>query len=314
MRVPSYRALSDSGELEERVSRASDMLSPCSLCPRKCGADRAAGERGACHAGILPAVAAFCPHYGEERPLSGKHGSGTIFFTHCNLRCVYCQNHTISQQTCGREISCEDLADIMLELQEARCHNINLVSPTHVVPQILSAVEIAARKGLNIPLVYNTGTYDSLPALRLLEGVVDIYLPDTKYGKNEIGAVLSQVPDYTTVMKAALQEMHRQVGDLVCDHGLGVRGLLIRHLLLPANLSESAKIMHFIATRISLESYVNIMDQYRPDWRVLEKPDDPVIGLLNRPITRDEYSIAVGYAKREGLHRGIPDRIPEGLE
>jgi putative pyruvate formate lyase activating enzyme len=306
MQVPGYRELSDSGELAERVNRAFDLMSPCSLCPRECGADRAAGERGVCHAGILPAVAWFGPHHGEEPYLSGKYGSGTIFFTHCNLRCVYCQNHTISQQTCGREIGCENLADIMLELQEAKCHNINLVSPTHFVPQILSAVEIAAGKGLRIPLVYNTGTYDSLPALDLLDGVVDMYLPDTKYGNNEIGMALSQVPDYTTVMMAALKVMHRQVGDLVCKHGLGVRGLLIRHLVLPANLSDSAIIMHFIATRLSLGSYVNIMDQYRPDWKVLEKTNDPVIGLLNRPITGEEYSFAVGCAKREGLYRGIP--------
>lgn len=306
MQVPSYRELADSGELNERVSRAFDLMSPCALCPRECGADRASGERGFCHAGFLPAVASYNPHHGEEPPVSGKYGSGTIFFTHCNLRCAYCQNHTISQQTCGREISCEDLADIMLELQAEKCHNINLVSPTHFVPQILSAVGIAAGKGLSIPLVYNTGTYDSLSALHLLDGVVDMYLPDTKYGTNEIGAVLSQVPDYTTVMMAAIREMHRQVGDLVCDDGIGVRGLLIRHLVLPANLSDSAIIMHFIANEISSESYVTIMDQYRPFWKVLENPDDPVIGLLTRPITREEYSFAVGCAKREGLHRGIP--------
>ena len=314
MQVPSYRELSDSGELGERVRRAFDLISSCSLCPRKCGADRAEGERGFCHAGILPAVARYGPHHGEEPPISGIHGSGTIFFTHCNLRCAYCQNHAISQQTCGREISCEDLADIMLELQDEKCHNINLVSPTHVVPQILSAVEIAAGNGLNIPLVYNTGSYDSLPVLRLLDGIVDMYLPDTKYGRNEIGALLSQIPDYTTVMMTALREMHRQVGDLVCDRGLGVRGLLIRHLVLPGNLAGSEIVMHFIATEISRGSFVNIMDQYRPVWKALELSDDPVFRQMSRPITRDEYSFAVGCARREGLTRGIPDaQGPAGL-
>jgi putative pyruvate formate lyase activating enzyme len=305
MQVPSYRELSDSGELEERADRAFDLMSPCTLCPRECRVDRTRGERGACHAGILPAVASYGPHHGEEPPVSGRYGSGTIFFTHCNLRCTYCQNHTISQETCGREIGCGDLADIMLELQGLNCHNINLVSPTHVVPQILGAVAIAAKKGLNIPLVYNTGTYDSLSVLRLLDGVIDIYMPDTKYGRNEIGAVLSNVPDYTTVMEAALQEMHRQVGDLVCEHMIAVKGLLIRHLVLPGDLADSGVIMHYIATKISPASYVNIMDQYRPQWKVTEKTDHPVVGMMNRPITLQEYSYAIDCAKKEGLSRGI---------
>ncbi|HVP94800.1 MAG TPA: radical SAM protein [Methanoregulaceae archaeon] len=305
MQVPSYRELSDSGELEERAGRAFDLISPCVLCPRKCGVDRAGGERGACHAGILPAVASYGPHYGEEPPLSGRCGSGTIFFTHCNLRCIYCQNHTISQQTCGREISCGNLADIMLELQDLNCHNINLVSPTHVVPQILSAVGIAAKKGLAIPLVYNTGTYDALPALRLLDGVVDIYMPDTKYGRNEIGSVLSNVPDYTTVMEDALYEMHRQVGDLTCNQSIAVRGLLIRHLVLPDNLADTGIIMHYISTTISRASYINIMDQYRPVWKVHDEADNTVIRQMNRSITAEEYAFAVGCAKKEGLYRGI---------
>ena len=305
MQVPSYRELSDSGELEERACRAFELMSPCTLCPRNCGADRVGGERGACHTGILPTVASYGPHFGEEPPLSGSRGSGTIFFTHCNLRCVYCQNHTISQETCGREIGCSDLADIMLELQELNCHNINLVSPSHVVPQILSAVGIAARKGLDIPLVYNTGTYDALPALRLLDGVVDIYMPDMKYGRNEIGMILSKVPDYATVMQDALAEMYRQVGDLRCEHAIAVRGLLIRHLVLPAGLADSRIIMHIIASKISRESYINIMDQYRPAWKVKDETTDPVMRSLNRQVTREEYACAVECAKREGLYRGI---------
>jgi putative pyruvate formate lyase activating enzyme len=313
MPVPSYRELSDSGELEERADRAFDLMSPCTLCPRECGVDRAGGERGACHAGILPAVASYGPHHGEEPPVSGRFGSGTIFFTHCNLRCVYCQNHTISQQTCGREIGCGDLADIMLELQGLNCHNINLVSPTHMAPQILAAVGIAAKKGLDIPLIYNTGTYDALPVLKLFDGVIDIYMPDTKYGRNEIGAVLSNVPDYATVMMTALQEMHRQAGDLVCEHGIAAKGLLIRHLVLPGDLADSGIIMHYIAAKLSTASYVNIMDQYRPRWKVTEQTDHPVVRMMNRPITREEYSYAVYCAKKEGLSRGIQgfgDRFP----
>ena len=305
MHRPSYRELSDSGELKERVERGFNLMKSCSLCPRRCGVDRTGGEQGACHTGLLPAVASYGPHFGEETPLVGRYGSGTIFFTHCNLRCVYCQNHTISQQVCGREISCEDLADIMLELQALRCHNINLVSPTHVVPQILSAVEIAAERGLSIPLVYNTGTYDAVATLKLLEGVVDIYMPDTKYGRNEPGNELSGVPDYTTVMQDALKEMHRQAGNLVCEHSLATGGLLIRHLVLPANLANSEIIMHYIGTAISRDSYINIMDQYRPVWKVNDETDNTVIRQMNRSITAEEYAFAVGCAKKEGLYRGI---------
>jgi putative pyruvate formate lyase activating enzyme len=305
MNIPSYRELSDSGELGERVEKANDLMNSCSLCPRNCGIDRSGGERGACHTGLLPAVASYGPHFGEEPPLVGRYGSGTVFFTHCNLRCVYCQNHTISQQVCGREISCEDLADIMLELQALRCHNINLVSPTHVVPQILSAVEIAAEKGLSIPLVYNTGTYDAVPVLKLLEGVIDIYMPDTKYGRNEAGNELSRVPDYATVMKDALLEMHRQAGNLVCEDSIAARGLLIRHLVLPANLANSEIIMHYIGSAISRDSYLNIMDQYRPAWKVKEETVNPILLQMNRPISREEYQYAVGCAREEGLYRGI---------
>ena len=280
-------------------------MSPCTLCPRNCGADRAGGERGACHTGILPTVASYGPHFGEEPPLSGSRGSGTIFFTHCNLRCVYCQNHTISQETCGREIGCSDLADIMLELQELNCHNINLVSPSHVVPQILSAVGIAARKGLDIPLVYNTGTYDALPALRLLDGVVDIYMPDMKYGRNEIGMILSKVPDYATVMRDALAEMYRQVGDLRCEHAIAVRGLPIRYLgtsRRPGRQRDHHA--HYCVKDFPGELY----QHHGPVQAGLEGKgwdNRSVMRSLNRQVTLGEYAYAVECAKREGLYRGI---------
>jgi putative pyruvate formate lyase activating enzyme len=307
MSIPSYLELFHQGVLRERVEKAYELLSSCTVCPRQCGVNRLEGGTGSCHTGLLSAVASYGPHFGEESPLVGHYGSGTIFFTHCTLRCSYCQNYTISQQVCGREISCDDLADIMLELQGMKCHNINLVSPTHVVPQILSAVEIAASKGLFIPLVYNTGTYDMVTTLRLLDGVVDIYMPDTKYGQDDIGKELSGVPDYTTVMKEALLEMHRQVGDLVCGEGIAARGMIIRHLVLPDNLAGSEIVMDYIGSRISRDSYVNIMAQYRPVWRVVEKTDNPLFLQMQRPVTLKEYYYAVACARKAGLHRGFEE-------
>jgi putative pyruvate formate lyase activating enzyme len=252
---------------------------------------------------MLPVVSSYGPHFGEEPPLVGTHGSGTIFFAHCNMSCVYCQNYSISQEGEGRPVSCEDLAHIMLELQDAGCHNINLVSPTHVVPQILSALEIAVPRGLKLPLVYNTGTYDSVETLALLDGVVDIYMPDAKYGRDEIALALSGIPDYTRVMRGALREMHRQVGDLVCKDGVAVTGMIIRHLVLPDNLASSEIVMEWIAREISKESYVNIMAQYRPVWHVMDKPSEPIFRQMERPITRDEFRYSIDCARKAGLHR-----------
>jgi putative pyruvate formate lyase activating enzyme len=225
------------------------------------------------------------------------------------MSCVYCQNYSISQKGEGRPVSCEDLAHIMLELQDAGCHNINLVSPTHVVPQILSALEIAIPRGLKLPLVYNTGTYDSVETLALLDGVVDIYMPDAKYGRDEIALALSGIPDYTRVRRDALREMHRQVGDLVCNDGVAVRGMIIRHLVLPHNLANSEIVMEWIAKEISTESYVNIMAQYRPSWRVVEQTNEPLFLLLGRPITRDELQYAIKCARKAGLHRGFEEEV-----
>jgi putative pyruvate formate lyase activating enzyme len=302
---PSYLSLWRSGELRERIKKAYDILSSCRICPRQCRVNRQESGTGACRTGLLPLVSSYGPHFGEEPPLTGRNGSGTIFFTNCNLACVYCQNYTISQQGCGRQVSTEELAMIMRELQDMGCHNINLVSPTHVVPQILAALEIAASWGLRLPLVYNTGTYDSPDTLALLDGVIDIYMPDTKYGQEAIALALSGIPDYPGVMKDALREMHRQVGDLDCRDRVAVRGMLIRHLVLPNNLADSGVIMEFIAREISRESYVNIMTQYRPMWQVLEQDDHPLYRQMRRGITGNEYRSVVELAKKLKLHRGF---------
>ncbi len=292
-------------DLEERAARAYDLLASCSVCPRACGVNRLSGEPGYCGGGLLPKVSSYGPHFGEEPVLVGQHGSGTVFLSGCNMRCDYCQNYMISQCGQGTEISCEALAAIMLELQGKGCHNINFVSPTHYVPQLLKSLDIAASQGLSIPLVYNTGSYDSVDTLKLLDGVIDIYMPDTKYGRDTVALGLSHAPGYTGIMKAAIREMHRQVGDLTTARGLAVRGLIIRHLLLPGALSDSEAVLKFIAEEISVDSYVNIMDQYRPMWRILHGDLDPVFGDMRRPATPGEYRRAIACAGKYGLHRGF---------
>ena len=304
----SYLTLKKTGELQKRVKQAWELLTSCTLCPHRCGTERRKNEVGFCKTGIHSKIASYGPHLGEEPPLVGQHGSGTIFFSRCNLRCTYCQNYTISQQSCGKPIGCMELANIMLRLQEMKCHNINLVSPTHVVPQILAAIEIASGNGLEIPIVYNTGTYDNCETLRLLDGVIDIYMPDAKYARDDVALALSGIPNYTRVMKSAIQEMHRQVGDLVCDDGVAVRGMIIRHLVLPGNLASSELVMDFIAGKISRDTYVNIMSQYHPMWKVLEGVVDPQYQEIRRPITSDEYQYATGCANAAGLHRGFDGR------
>ncbi len=302
---PSYLALAGTGELEDRIARACELLSSCTVCPRHCGVDRTQGEPGYCRGGFLPKVSSSGPHFGEEPPLVGRHGSGTIFFAGCNMRCAFCQNYGISQCYHGEEFSCDHLARRMLALQGMGCHNINLVSPSHFVPQILAAVGIAASRGLSIPLVYNSGGYDLPETIRLLDGVFDIYMPDAKYGNDEIALALSGAPEYTRFMQDSLREMHRQVGDLVTEGGIARRGLIIRHLVLPENLAGTETVMEFIANEISPDSYVNIMDQYRPAWKVLED-GNPLFPRLRRGITAEEYRQAVEWAKEKGLHRGIP--------
>ncbi|MCX8033296.1 MAG: radical SAM protein [Thermoleophilia bacterium] len=305
---PSYLALHESGELARRAERAWKRLRRCVLCPRRCRVNRLNGELGACGVGPLAQVASYGPHYGEEAPLVGRGGSGTIFFAGCNLACVFCQNHDISQPNVGHAVrariwekSSAELAAIMLELQVLGCENVNLVSPSHVVPQIIAALDIAAGKGLHLPVVYNTGGYDSLGTLRLLDGVIDIYMPDMKYADESVAARLSGVGDYVRRNLAAVREMHRQVGDLRLDErGVARRGLLVRHLVLPEGLAGTAEVMEFIATEISRSTYINVMDQYRPAHKAFLYPE------IARPITRQEYKQAVSDALRRGLSRLDP--------
>jgi putative pyruvate formate lyase activating enzyme len=305
---PGYLQLSASGELEERAARAYDLLSSCSVCPRRCGARRLEDERGFCRTGLLPVISSFGPHFGEEPPLVGRGGSGTIFVTHCNLACTFCQNYGISQCGQGSEISLEKMADMMLQLQKAGCHNINIVTPSHIVPQLIRCISIAARQGLSVPIVYNSGGYDAGETLRLLDGIIDIYMPDAKYGSDAMAAALSCAPGYVRTMKAALREMHRQVGDLVIADGIVVRGLLVRHLVLPENLAGSDIVLPWIAGEISPDTYVNIMDQYRPTGSVPENRKNNRFMALERSLTRSEYRDVIRIARQSGLHRGFPQR------
>lgn len=296
---PAYRALHRRGQLTERARQAIDRLRDCDLCARYCHIDRHVTTEGAvCRTGRHALVASYGAHHGEEAPLSGWRGSGTIFFAWCSLRCEYCQNWEISQRGAGEEVSAEDLAVMMLELEAAGCHNINLVTPSHVVAQILEAVAIAAEAGLGLPLVYNSGGYDSPEALALLDGVIDIYMPDMKYGDSALARRLSHVRDYVRVNRAAVREMHRQVGDLVLDHdGIARRGLLVRHLVLPGGAADTESVLTFIADEISSGTYLNLMDQYRPCYRADESPP------LDRPLGRAEYERARSVARRVGLVR-----------
>lgn len=295
---PAYIESYNNGSLAEKKKTAYEILSSCTLCPRKCGVDRFSGEKGVCETAEKAYVSSYNPHFGEEAPLVGSKGSGTIFFTHCNLLCIFCQNYDISHEGRGEEITDEHLADIMLFLQKAGCHNINFVTPSHVVPQIISAVEIATKAGLSVPLVYNTGGYDRVETLKLLEGVFDIYMPDFKFWDPEVAADACDAGDYPDVARKALVEMHRQVGDLVVDKsGIARRGLLVRHLVLPRGLAGTREIMRFIARKISLNTYVNIMPQYRPCGRAA------AIDALSHYLSKDDFETAVLAAKEEGVER-----------
>lgn len=296
--IPQYQKSFKNGELHRKVLQAADKLADCSLCPRRCHVDRSANETGYCRTGRNAVVASYHAHFGEEEPLVGKNGSGTIFFSHCNLLCNFCQNYDISHGGNGQEISSRKLADIMLSLQTAGCHNINFVTPSHVVPQILSAVEIAAAEGLYVPLVYNTGGYDRVKTLQLLDGVIDIYMPDFKFWDSDIAQQTCQAPDYPEIARKALAEMHRQVGVLVTDEdGIATGGLLVRHLVLPNGLAGTREIVTFIADQISAQTYVNIMPQYRPCGTASQ------IEALNRPIATQEYEKAIDEAIKAGIAR-----------
>lgn len=274
------------------------MLEKCCVCPRRCGVNRLAGESGKCHITTQVMVSSYGPHFGEEAPLVGRHGSGTIFFTYCNLRCIFCQNYTISQLGEGSPVSKEGLARMMLSLQAKGCHNINLVSPTHVMPYILEALELAAEAGLYLPLVYNSGGYDCIEALKLLDGIVDIYMPDMKYSDERIAEQLSGIKDYPEVNKAAVKEMHRQVGDLQLDEqGIAQRGLLVRHLVLPNRLAGTEEVVRFLSQEVSTNTYLNIMAQYYPCYKAFD------IALLSRPINKQEFYEAIELAHQHGLYR-----------
>jgi putative pyruvate formate lyase activating enzyme len=295
----AYLDLLDSGELARRAEAACGHLRDCDLCARYCRVNRLETIRGAvCRTGELARVHSAGPHYGEEAPLRGCKGSGTIFFSWCNLRCVFCQNWDISQRGIGRDVTPQELADLMLDLQRRQCHNVNLVTPSHVVAQIVAAVHLAAGQGLTLPLVYNTGGYDSPEALSLLDGIIDIYMPDMKYGDTALAHSYSHVRDYVEANRAAIREMHRQVGDLELDEqGIAQRGLLVRHLVMPGDIAGTDAVLAFLAGEISRDTYVNLMDQYRPCYRADENPP------LDRPLGRKEYDAAQALARRHGLWR-----------
>jgi len=289
---------------------ARTLLEECTLCPQKCRVNRLAGEKGKCQVASEVIVSSYGPHFGEEAPLVGQRGSGTIFFTYCNLKCIYCQNYTTSQLGDGSIISHKQLADIMFSLQISGCHNINLVSPTHVVPHILEALVMAVRRGLNLPIVYNSGGYDSVETLKLLDGIVDIYMPDMKYSDAKIGEELSGVKDYPERNRAAVKEMHRQVGDLQLDmNGVSQRGLLVRHLVLPNRLAGTRETVRFLATDISAGTYLNVMSQYHPAYKAFNFP------LLSQPLQKEELAEAVALAKQAGLSRlnGENSQLPPKL-
>ncbi|KPJ57072.1 radical SAM protein [Parcubacteria bacterium DG_74_2] len=296
---PSYLNFSEK-ELERRIEKLFKILENCEICPRKCHVNRLKGEKGYCQLGKLPQISAFHPHFGEEPALVGQGGSGTIFFTSCNLSCVYCQNFEISQLRIGKEVSFEKLAEIITRLQKSGCHNINFVTPTPQVPQILKSLSTAIKKGLKIPLVYNTSSYDSVEVLKILEGIVDIYLPDARYSNDKVAQKYSNAPNYFKIMKEAIKEMHRQVGDLVVDErGIAQKGVLVRHLVLPNDLAGSEKIFKFLANEISKNITINIMDQYYPCFNAFNFPE------LSRRITKEEYEETINLAKRFGLKRII---------
>jgi putative pyruvate formate lyase activating enzyme len=299
---PGYLKLHKEGVLQGRVSQARAILKSCRLCPRNCEVDRTADETGYCRTGIRSVVSSYSPHFGEEDPLVGSHGSGTIFFTHCNLLCLFCQNYEISHLGEGQKVAADRLARMMLDLRGMGCHNINFVSPSHVTAQILEALPLAIAEGLNAPLIYNTGGYDAVETLKLLDGVFDIYMPDLKFMDGEVAQRFCRAGDYPEKAKAAIREMHRQVGDLtVNSRGIAERGLLVRHLVLPGGLAGTREAMRFLAREISRNTYVNIMAQYRPCGQSLEHPP------LNRRLTVNEYEEAVRIAHEEGIRR-LDDR------
>ncbi len=298
MFIPSYRSLKEKGLLEERIKLLEEMMSPCILCPRRCRAERKKGDLGYCKAPYDLYVSSFFPHFGEERPLVGTHGSGTIFLTFCNLKCAFCQNYDISMYGYGERVTVKDMARMMLKLEKIGCHNINFVTPTHYVPHIVKAISIAAEEGLSIPIVYNCGGYESEEVIRLLDGIIDIYMPDIKFLDWNLSQRYLNAKDYPDVVKKVVKEMQRQVGDLIFDeNGIALRGLLIRHLVMPSCTDDTKRVMRFIRDEISDNAFVNVMAQYRPCYKAEIFPE------ISRRITVEEYREALEYARSIGLKR-----------
>ncbi len=293
----AYIKLHQDGKLKKLADALYGIYDHCELCPRKCGVNRNKGQRGVCGAGAGARISSAHPHFGEERPLVGMHGSGTIFLSHCNLLCLYCQNWEISHKGEGQDIGDEELADVMIRLQDIGCHNINFVTPTHFLPNIVNALVYAVDKGLRLPIVYNTGGYDSLEILKMLDGVIDIYLPDYKYSSGTVAAKFSRgVSDYPEVVRAALKEMHRQVGILKTDkYDVALRGVMIRHLVLPNDLSGTPEFAKFVSGELSRSTYVNIMAQYRPCYQANKYPE------ISSSLQAHEFRRAVATAQNHGL-------------
>jgi putative pyruvate formate lyase activating enzyme len=294
---PIYLRTLPAGKSEEKIAAGRNLLSNCQVCPRQCGVNRLEGELGECRIGYEPIISSYFPHFGEEAPLVGRNGSGTIFIGGCNLLCLFCQNYDTSHLLSGRAVSIQHFAELMLKLQQVGCHNINIVTPSHIVPQLIEALHLAAQKGLTIPLVYNSGGYDSLESLKLLEGLVDIYMPDFKFFSDTLGEKYTAVKNYGTIARQAIKEMHHQVGDLVIDNGIARRGLLVRHLLMPGMLEDSRRIFHFLVDEISRDTYLNIMPQYRPAGEAGNYEE------IARPLHYPEFLAAIKLARETGLYR-----------
>lgn len=303
--IPAYERLEIEGKLTQRVKEAYAIFENCQLCPRRCGVNRSRGEKGFCRAPVKPVVFSYHPHFGEEVSLVGRNGSGTIFFSNCNLRCIFCQNWPIAHEGRGKEVQDEDLADMMLHLQRIGCHNINLVTPTHVMPNILRATQIALKKGLHLPLMYNTSGYERLEILKILDGVIDIYKPDMKYMDPDKAAKYSAgAYDYPEVTKKAVLEMHRQVGVLKTDeYGIALRGVIIRHLVMPNRVAGTEKFVKWVAETLPKNTYVNIMAQYRVEYKAYEYPE------IARGVTAKEFLEAMDWAEKYGLINLDPQSV-----
>jgi putative pyruvate formate lyase activating enzyme len=296
---PVYLESHNNGKLKSIIEEAFKMLESCCICPRECKVNRLNDKKGFCRIGLKPKLCSFMPHHGEEPPISGTRGSGAIFFSGCNMSCLYCQNYEFSQLDEGREVEFEELATFMLQLQALGCHNINLVTPTHIIPQILKSLELAIPKGLKIPVVYNTGGYELPEMIKLLDGIVDIYLPDMRYADNEMAIKYSSAPKYPRFNQAALKEMHRQVGVAEIDEeGIIRKGIIIRHLVLPNNISGTDKIMRFIAEELSKDTYISLMSQYSPCYKADQFQE------ISRRITEQEYEDAKAGMEKYGLYNG----------